>query len=572
MIGILIILLAHSIPASAQEEEEPQDPLINTTILHLTSEMELIPKSSESGSIQAPNFRLITGGGSREMGEWSSSPVLGTLTIGGTVSIDIYVTGSGTGISLSSSFLVNDDILGSEVSGEKNLISGGTVFTMTMDIPDTVLQTGDTVSVSLEFSATVSRGVDLVFGNPSDPSTVSFDSGSLEMSMEVHLHDGELHLISSLVPAFGPDSISSVSATITGSEDSVEADPTSIAYNDGKMDYEWEINEFPSGDLKVTISIADSSGNIYNIESEAHADQHDHSHGEIVLTSGNLMILAFVLAGIMGVGYIGGITPLHSFFDEKKMRFLLAFSGGIFIATAIFHALPEALEMSGWISLLFVGIGFGTLYVIEHFVIGIIDRKFRNKNPIGHSHDHSGIQLHLHDHHSKDHKILTDKDVDPEDQVCSHHMNESSEAAFFGVSIHNFVEGIVITTLFLNPFTQGVGLIVILATILHKAPCTFSIASLLKMGGRSRSSIKKMVLIVLAMTPIGALLAILLFIRLDMFFVGLALAFSAGTFLEIGLLDIIPESIREKKGRWWAVAAIGVGLALLWLFSLVHVH
>jgi zinc transporter ZupT len=372
-------------------------------------------------------------------------------------------------------------------------------------------------------------------------------------------------------PSWGPESVVSATTSIVSEGETTDHAPTSQETVDGVINFEWMIDEIPEDDYLIRVRVVDLSGNSYILEVDAHLMEHGHLHGGITFSGGNLGLLTIVIIGVMGVGYLGGITTLSSFFDERKMKYLLAFAGGVFISTAIFHALPESIEIGGWWALIFVALGFASLFAIEHWVIDFIDKSFRKKGH-AHSHLHTGVYLHLHDHHSKDHEILTDEDVDPSDLVCTHHMENTSEAAFFGVGLHNLIEGIVIATLFMNPDTHAIGLIVIIATVLHKAPCTFSIASLLKMAGNTPRQIKKKVLIVLSTTPVGAVLALVLFMNLNEIFIGYALAFSAGTFLEIGLLDLIPESVRPKKGRWIALVAIAVGIFLLWLFSLVHVH
>ncbi|MDP7264785.1 MAG: hypothetical protein QGH39_04405, partial [Candidatus Thermoplasmatota archaeon] len=89
----------------------------------------------------------------------------------------------------------------------------------------------------------------------------------------------------------------------------------------------------------------------------------------------------------------------------------------------------------------------------------------------------------MHDHHSHDHEIYYEDDVTSESNIaCTHHLHTTSQAAFAGVAFHNFIEGIVLTMLFLNPETGVIIWIVLLAIILHKAPCTLSITSLMKMG------------------------------------------------------------------------------------------
>lgn len=567
----LAILIAFSLPVIGQEDQEEIGSLDHSTTFYLAGSSDLVLSSSEaSGTVSTPDFRLLSGGGSRVLGTWETDPATFPISLGGNTQIRIRAGGIGTSVSFSVVLLAGGEELGSGSSGEMDLLSSTSTFEINFNVPEVRIREGDAISLQLTFHAKISRGIAITLG---EGTHFRILSGAISIETEVHDHGGNAHIMAHVSTPWGLQGISTAVLTTIADSGSMDHNPSSIDELEGRVVIEWEIAELPEGISVFRITVIDASDNSYVTEVDAYSSAHAHEHdqGGIQVSNSGILLLTVVILGVMGVGYLGGITPLSSFFDEKKMRYLLAFAGGVFISTALFHALPESIEMSGWWALLFVGLGFGTLYAIEHFVIDFLDRKFRKKGHV-HQYEHTGVTLHLHDHHSKDHEILTDTDVDPKDQVCSHHMDNTSEAAFFGVGLHNLIEGIVITTLFMNPETQAIGLIVILATILHKAPCTFSIASLLKMAGNSPTQIRKKVLIVLGMTPLGAVLALLIFMRLDQIFVGLALAFSAGTFLEIGILDLVPESVKPKKGRWTAIGAIILGLVLLWLFSLVHVH
>ncbi|MCK5772902.1 MAG: ZIP family metal transporter [Thermoplasmata archaeon] len=572
LVLILSLMVVLTITAMGQEEEPEQVPLSHHTSLFLTSGMELVPSKADvtSGSVGTTDLRLITGGGSEQLGTWEATPVISPLSIGGSSSLNLQVQGTGSAISFTARIYLNGEEAASGTSRERNLISATDTFDISMNMERVELEEGDTVSVEVWFSAGMSRGVELLF-EPTQASALIFSSSPAPMEVEVHPHGDHMDVMAGITLPWGVESFVSALATLSGEDEMVEREADNVEETEGRLDILWEFGILPQGDLLLNVEVTDASGNVHSQQQEVHPDDHDHDHGGIMITSGSLWLLAVVVGGVFGVGYLGGIMPLFSFFDNRKMRYLLAFSAGVFIATALFHALPDAIEMMGWWALGGVVLGFATLYSIEHFFIKIIDRIFKKKGGEGHKHGHEGVKLHLHDHHSGDHEIITDGDV-CDTPACDHHLNQSSQAAFFGVSLHNFIEGIVITTLFMNPDTQAIGLIVILATILHKAPCTFSIASLLKMGGYSPSSVRKRVLILLGMMPLGAVLSLLLLMNISGNLIAFGLAFSAGTFLEIGLLDLLPESVRDKKGRWLAVAAIAGGFALLWLFSLIHAH
>jgi len=508
------------------------------------------------------------------LGTWESPGVLTPFTIGGSTTIMLYAQGFGRDISFDAVVSVGGAELGSGSSNSVNLNNAGTFFSISCDITQTTLQPGASVSLDITFNAGMSRGVDLVLGNPTHLSEMSLSSASIPITGEAHLHEDYLHIQATVGHHWGGGSVDIVTATVDGPIELADEPPSGEEVGeDGMMVYDWGIEDAKEGEYQITINVVDESGNVYvfQISQAVHDD-----HGGSSLTAGNMAVLGIVLLGVMAVGYIGGITPLHSFFDEKKMRYLLAFSAGIFISVALFHTAPESIEMGGWFVIIAMVAGFASVYVVEHFLIKFIDKKFKKKHPQGHpphTGHKDGINLHLHDHHSDDHEICHEDDVGPgSDAACTHHLHSTSQAAFAGVAFHNFVEGIVLSMLFLNPYTHGhaISWIVLLAVVLHKAPCTLSVSSLLKMGGYSSKTIKRGVVILLAMTPLGALLTLIIFMGLNEVFIGVALAFSTGIFLEIGILDLLPESMRVKKGRGIAIAAFLAGALLLFVLSLAH--
>ncbi len=513
-------------------------------------------------------FQTDKRGGAASLGTWESPGVLTSLTIGGPISIKLYASGTGRDLSFDAAVSAGGEELGSGSSSSRNLNNEGGFFTISLDIPTTTLETGVTISIDITFSAGMSRNVDLILGDASRLSEMSLSSASIPIETEVHLHGDLLHIRTAVSHHWGTDCVVGGTATVDGIADYIDQPATEETVQDNMIIYDWMIEGAANGEKIITINVEDEAGNIYSNEMTYRVRARESNTS---LSGGSLIILGFVLVGVVATGYIGGITPLHSYWDERKMRYLLAFSAGIFISVAVFHTGPESIEMSGWFVLIATFAGFAAVYIIEHYVIKFIDKKFKKKHPKGHpphSADKDGIALHLHDHHSQDHEICYEDEVTPESNIaCTHHLHTTSQAAFAGVAFHNFIEGIVLTMLFLNPETGVISWIVLLAIILHKAPCTLSITSLMKMGGYSSKTIKRGILILLAMTPLGVILTLLAFIGLDELYIGIALAFSTGIFLEIGVLDLVPESMKEKIGRNYAIIAFLAGFGLLFLFS-----
>ncbi len=574
---LIIPLLALGFNAETSQQESQND-LNYTTFFYLQEGGTLSPSlnDTEPGTYNCPDFRLITGGGSQALDTWTTPAAIINISIGGQATVRLYAEGSGTGVSFSAVLLKGGEELAAGSSGESTLVNQGEFFDISMSMDEVELAKGDNLELSITFNADMSRGVSLVLGDQTQLSQLQIGSGSIQMDMSTS-SQGEAFMVNAeIIHPWGAQRILSVDATITGLADVEGAMPEMIPIEGGGI-YIWSWEGLPEGEQEVSIEAIDDYGNTYRLVQTV-----ETGPGGGFLVGGDLLFLAVVLTGIVVVGFIGGITPLHPYWGDKQMRYLIAFSAGIFVSVAVFHAAPEAVEIAGDIAWGALIAGFLTIYVVEHYVIAFLDSKFKasegqmqthdgqDTEMHVHTHDGKGPELHLHDHHSKDHAIHNVGDVDSSDLACTHHLHNSSKAAFAGVSFHNLIEGMVITTLFLNPETHAISFIVLFAIILHKAPCTLSISSLLKMGGFSNSSIRKGVLFLLLMTPAGALIGISLMVGAEEGLIGLALAFSAGTFLEIGLLDLVPESMRAKEGRHWALIAFAAGMFLLWLFSLAE--
>jgi zinc and cadmium transporter len=114
----------------------------------------------------------------------------------------------------------------------------------------------------------------------------------------------------------------------------------------------------------------------------------------------------------------------------------------------------------------------------------------------------------------------------------------------------------------------------LLAITSHKVPSSLSLASILKAEGKSTGRIMSFAVMYGLMVPVGAGLyftfdAVLSFESLA----ARALAFSAGTFLYVAVLDLIPHVNRHGKDRWARnLAALTMGLLLMLALAQVTVH
>lgn len=282
-------------------------------------------------------------------------------------------------------------------------------------------------------------------------------------------------------------------------------------------------------------------------------------------------VMLLALAGAMFVGsYMSGMVPLSVPLTEARLHLVSVFGAGLLVGTALSVIIPE---------------GISTLYLtqIKELVHNAQTEAQAGQKPgestltaasgaSHHSHSHDdlhgkleaidprnlvGITLVLgflfmllvdqlisqHKHH----KALAMAVSDPEG-TSSAHMQGRSFTATLGLVVHAAADGVALgaaaTTSNLD--TEAV---VFLAIMLHKAPAAFALVSFLMHETVERSTIRKHLLIFSLAAP---LLAIITFLAINrgapqsiasQNATGVALLFSAGTFLYVATVHVLPELV-----------------------------
>ena len=104
---------------------------------------------------------------------------------------------------------------------------------------------------------------------------------------------------------------------------------------------------------------------------------------------------------------------------------------------------------------------------------------------------------------------------------------------------------------------------VFLAIAIHKLPEAFSLSSILLHEQYKRSQIVLMHLLFISMIPLGAMAVNLLSLRADSHVAAYAMAFSAGTFIQIAVSDLLPEVHKAEKGRLLNTLLFLLGIVLM---------
>jgi zinc transporter ZupT len=204
--------------------------------------------------------------------------------------------------------------------------------------------------------------------------------------------------------------------------------------------------------------------------------------------------------------------------DKPGLRYFVSFGAGVLLGAAFLHMMPYAFEHGGEAAGVWVLVGFLFFYLLE---------------------------------------FTTFSHACEEDDCDTHNLGL---AASVGLGIHNFANGVALGA---GAGVPLVGVMVLSATVAHKAPEFFTLASLLLEGRRSKVSAFLLSATVALAIPLGAFLSGWVLLKAGSNVLALALAFSAGMFIHVGATDLAPEIHRARKHRLGHVAAFLIGLAAM---------
>lgn len=251
-----------------------------------------------------------------------------------------------------------------------------------------------------------------------------------------------------------------------------------------------------------------------------------------MLSSVSNTILATLM--ISGLSLIGIFTmSLHHDRLHRILLVLVAYSAGTILGVALFDLLPEAIEIvDEHIVFPIVAGGFVFFLLLERFLYWY------------HGHGHM---------HNIENKI----EEGPPGNFA--YLN------LIGDFIHNFIDGMIIASAFVNGF--GVGVATSIAVALHELPQEMGDYGILVYAGIERR--KALILNFLAALSIvvGGVFGSF-FLTLVEPLSGWMIAFSAGAFIFLSAGELIPE-MHEEKDRWKNLLQIIVLLfGMLTIFSL----
>jgi zinc transporter ZupT len=244
-----------------------------------------------------------------------------------------------------------------------------------------------------------------------------------------------------------------------------------------------------------------------------------------------LLLLVVYSLLIIIVSLIGGAFPLLRTWNSSQLHLMTALSAGVFIGATFLILLPEAVgSMDPSQALMLVMVGFFIILVFETML------KYRHQDEC-------------------------------EEHTDEHTHSLTSTTAFVGLSVHSALDGFALgVAVILN---QEIGMVVFLAILVHKAIDVFSLSTTFALAGvEKRKGIIFMVLFTL-ITPIAAVVAVPLLEILQNIEVGIPLALAGGTFMYVGIYDLLPESFHEEHSGLKAISLVAVGIVIMYIIATI---
>lgn len=250
------------------------------------------------------------------------------------------------------------------------------------------------------------------------------------------------------------------------------------------------------------------------------------------------MLFALVIVMLVG-SYLAGNIPLIMSLSEEKLKNVSIFGAGLLVGTALTVIIPE---------------GIRSLY----------DERSLEEAVKGHG-TSSGLSVeeHKHEHSNDEHSgtiglslVLGFVFMMLVDQVSSRRTEGSNErnlTATIGLVVHAAADGVALGAAATTSHSD-VEIIVFLAIMLHKAPAAFGLVSFLLHEGVERDRIRKHLLIFALAAPA---LTLLTYFGIgseqketleSLNATGIAMLFSAGTFLYVATVHVLPE-LTHRSGH-----------------------
>jgi len=264
---------------------------------------------------------------------------------------------------------------------------------------------------------------------------------------------------------------------------------------------------------------------------------------------GPLELLAVYSVAIIAVSLVGGSLPLVYRWSSSQLHVFTGLSAGFFIAAAFLILIPESVElMDAHEALLLVMVGFVAVLLVERVIMTL----------------HHGEHHHDHDEHDE-HEPEVRKE-------CEHTHALTSTTAFIGLAVHGAMDGFALGVAAM--VQEEIGAVVFAAILAHKGVEVLALATTFRLA---EIPVRRSMLLVGLFTlivPAAAFAAVPLIGMMESFEVGFPLALAAGTFLYVGIYDLLPEAFHLERRGYRAFLTVVAGIVLMYIVSELagHIH
>jgi zinc and cadmium transporter len=251
------------------------------------------------------------------------------------------------------------------------------------------------------------------------------------------------------------------------------------------------------------------------------------------------LLLAILAAGALVLGAALPTTlslRMHSF--QHRLSLLIGFSAGIMLATALHELIPQAMEYNSAHAMTGVAIGFLVLYTAERIT-------------------------HFHACRHRDCEV--EEEYPHHDHADHEHIHHFDTMAMVGLSIHNIADGLSLAAAF--AVSQVVGLIVVLAIVLHQSAVGVSLGAIMLKAKRSHRSIILASAAVASFIVLGVVFYHLV-VPVSESARGVVLGLAAGSFLYVASCDLLPHAHAEDEG-WSVTASTLLGYAFVLIVGML---
>lgn len=242
------------------------------------------------------------------------------------------------------------------------------------------------------------------------------------------------------------------------------------------------------------------------------------------------MLFQTLIATIFGsvLSLLGGVVLLwREAFARKFSLTLVSFAIGSLLGAAFFELVPEALQEIPFARV-------GPLMILGILTFFLFEKVLE--------------WYHCHDQ-----------------EVCDYHAFSST--VLFGDALHNFVDGVAIALSFSVSVAAGIATAV--AVFLHEIPQEMGDFGVLLHAGYERSKVLFYNFLTALTAIAGALLGYFLLPWIHDF-VGIFLAYIAGSFIYIAVSDLLPElKHKTRGGDVGHILAILMGVVVIWWLGIL---